>query len=256
MLLVLDVGNTNTVLGLYDEDAWQVDWRVETRKNTTADEYGILIRDLFRLTPLTYEFISDICISCVVPPLLAALEEMAQKYFKVTPLIVGPGVKTGMPILYDNPREVGADRIVNAVGASAKYPLPIIVVDFGTATTFDAISAKGEYMGGAIAPGINISTDALFEHAAKLPRVEMVRPKSVIGKTTVHSMQSGLLFGYVGLVNEIVRRMQDEMGRKATVVATGGLAQVIASESDAIGHVDANLTLDGLRLVYERNRPE
>ncbi|MBI3091606.1 MAG: type III pantothenate kinase [Candidatus Tectomicrobia bacterium] len=254
MLLVLDVGNSNTVIGVCDEGAWVVDWRIETRKHITEDEYGVLIRNLFRLTPLTFELVTGICISCVVPPLLFVLEAMSKKYFGVQPLIVGPGVKTGMPILYDNPREVGADRIANAIGALGKYEPPCIVVDFGTATTFDAISARGEYLGGAIAPGIMISTEALFEHASKLPRVELLRPRSVIGKNTVHSMQAGLIYGYVGLVNELVRRMQKELRADTTVIATGGLARIIAEESEVIQIVDPNLTIDGLRLIYERNR--
>jgi type III pantothenate kinase len=194
-----------------------------------------------------------IIISCVIPPLLSAFEELCQKYFHLTPLIVGPGVKTGIPIHYDNPREVGADRIVNAVSAYEHYRKSLIVVDFGTATTFDCISARGEYLGGAISPGIMISSEALFQRASKLPRVELVKPETVIGKNTVASMQSGIVYGYVGLIDGIVNRMKEEMGDNPFVVATGGLAQLIAAESETIDEVDEYLTLKGLRIIYSKN---
>lgn len=256
MLLVIDVGNTNTVLGVYSEENLLADWRLETRKHSTADEYGILIKDLFHLSPLAMEEVKGISISCVVPPLSPVLERMSQKYFGIKPLMIGPGIKTGMPILYDNPREVGADRIVNSVAAYEKYGGPVIVVDFGTATTFDAISKEGEYLGGVISPGIMISIEALFEQASKLPRIELVKPKTVIGKNTVSSMQSGLIYGYVGLVSEIVARAKKEMGGKPYVVATGGLAGIIAQETDSIDAEDPYLTLEGLRIIYIRNRGE
>ncbi|HLE05595.1 MAG TPA: type III pantothenate kinase, partial [Anaerolineales bacterium] len=197
--------------------------------------------------------ISSVIISSVVPPLQSSLEEMAHRYFGIAPLVVGPGIKTGMPILYDSPREVGADRIVNAVAAFEAYGGPAIVVDFGTATTFDAVSGKGEYLGGIIAPGIGIAAEALFERTAKLPRIDIAKPKSVVGKNTVSSMQAGLFFGYLGLVEGIVTRMREEMGGEPVVIATGGLAHLILSESQLIHHVDPLLTLTGLRIIYERN---
>ena len=253
-ILVIDVGNTNTVIGIYDGDDLKKDWRLGTVKARTTDEYGMIVRDLFNHGELRLEEIQGLIISCVVPPMMNMLEELSEKYFHVEPLIVGPGIKTGMPILFDNPREVGADRIVNAVAAYEKYHREIIVVDFGTATTLDYVTAKGEYAGGVIAPGLMISAEALFREASKLPRVELHKPKTVIGKNTIHSMQSGIVFGYAGLVDSLVRRMKAELKNDMKVIATGGLAKLIATETETIGEVDSNLTLEGLKIIYYRNR--
>jgi type III pantothenate kinase len=253
MLLVIDVGNTNTVLGVYEGDVLVHDWRIRTVIDHTVDEYGLLIYSLYKSSRISSKAIEDIIISCVVPPMLNILEPVCQKYFKITPLIVGPGVKTGMPIFYDNPREIGADRIVNAVAAYEKLKKDLIVVDFGTATTFDYISPKGEYMGGCITPGIVISSEALFQRAAKLPRVEFTKPKSIIAKDTISGMQAGIIFGYAGLVDGIVERMKAEAKSNPYVIATGGLAVVVASESRTIDEVDDMLTLEGLRIIFNRN---
>lgn len=254
MLLVIDVGNSNTVLGLYREEELVRSWRLTTDRVRTADEWAMVTHELFSLAGLGFKDVAAVIISCVVPPLLKNLEELCQLYFKLKPFLVGPGTKTGMPILYDNPREVGADRIVNAVAAYSKYRSCLIVVDFGTATTFDYISARGEYLGGAIAPGLVISAEALYTHASKLPRVEVAAPPQVIAKNTVNSMQSGLFFGYIGLVDGIVLRMKQEGRDNPRVVATGGLADLVAAESKTIDEVDTFLTLEGLRIIYARNR--
>jgi len=253
MLLVIDVGNTNTVLGLYQSEKLQRDWRLNTDENRTVDEYAMLIHELFGLSQLHFTDIDDVIISCVVPPMLNTLEGLCSGYFKQKPLVIGPGTRTGMPILYDNPREVGADRIVNAVAAYAMVKSSLIVVDFGTATTFDYVSDKGEYLGGAIAPGLSVSAEALFERASKLPRVELTCPPQVIAKNTVNSIQSGLFYGYVGLVDGIVDRMKEEGAGTPRVIATGGLASVLAGVSESIDQVEPNLTLEGLRIIHSRN---
>lgn len=254
MLLVIDVGNSNTVLGLYEGDVLKKDWRVGTDKYRTVDEYAMLINDLFRLAGFCFTDLTDVIVSSVVPPMLNTIEGLCQQYFQLKPLVVGPGMKTGMPIHYDNPKEVGADRIVNAVAAYEKAQCALIIVDFGTATTFDVISADGCYQGGAIAPGVRISADALFDRASKLPRVDFSRPAQVIAKNTINSMQSGIFFGYVGLVEGIVQRMKKELSDPPKVVATGGLAGPIAEATECIHQVEPYLTLEGLRLLYERNR--
>lgn len=253
MLLAIDVGNTNMMLGVYSEKELKMCWRISTNRGQTDDEYGVIIRNLFQQNGLLAECIKAIIISSVVPPLRYPLEKMCEKYFQISPLIVGPGIKTGLNILMDNPREVGADRVVNSVAAIELYGGPLIIVDFGTATTFCAISGKGDYLGGAIAPGIGISTEALFQKAAKLPRVELVNPQKVIGKDTISSMQSGIIYGFVGQVDGIVKRMIREFPQKPFVVATGGLAGLIAKESETIEEVNYFLTLEGLRIIYMKN---
>ncbi len=255
MLLVFDVGNTNMVLGVYKEKELISDWRISTDRNKTSDEYGMLIRDLFKYENLDIEEVKDVIISSVVPNVMHSLENFAKKYCNREALIVGPGIKTGINIKYDNPKQVGADRIVNAVAGYEKYGGALILVDFGTATTFCAISEKGEYLGGTISPGIKISSEALFQKASKLPRVELVNPGMAICKNTVAAMQSGIIYGYAGLVDNIVSMMKKEIGsKKVTVVATGGLASLIAPETKTIEYVDKFLTLDGLRIIYDRNR--
>jgi type III pantothenate kinase len=253
MLLVIDVGNTNTVLGVYDREVLVDHWRIRTERERTSDEWGIFFRDLFLFDHIDFRDVEGIIISSVVPPVLNMVEGMSEKYFHIKPLIVGPDIVTGISILYDNPAEVGADRIVNAVAAYERYKRSIIVVDFGTATTFDYVSPRGEYMGGAIAPGIGISSDALFLRTSKLPRVEIVKPKKVVGKNTIQSIQSGLFFGYVGLVDGIVNRMKKEVRSNPKVIATGGLAELISGESQTIEEVNQFLTLEGLRIIHGRN---
>lgn len=253
LIFVIDVGNTNMVLGVYENDKLKHYWRIETNRNRTEDEYGMVIKNLFVHEGLSFSSIHGMIISSVVPPIMLALERMCKRYFNIKPLIVGPGVKTGLDIKYENPREVGADRIVNAVAAIHEYGSPLIIVDFGTATTYCYINEHKQYMGGAIAPGIHISTEALYSKAAKLPRIEIVRPNSVIGKNTVSSMQSGIYYGYVGQVEEIVRRIKEKSKEKPMVIATGGLANLIAEDAKCIDIVDPLLTLKGLYLIYKRN---
>jgi type III pantothenate kinase len=255
MLLVIDVGNTNTSLGVFDGERLVSHWRLTTARERTVDEYGVHARNLFALAGLDFKAIHGIAVASVVPPLNFTLKRMAEDYFHLTPLFIDHSTDTGLEILYEPPADVGADRIVDAVAARAKYGAPCIVVDFGTATTFDAINAEGQYMGGVITPGITISSDALFARAARLPRVEIRRPASVIGSSTVGSIQSGLYYGYAALVDGILRRMTEELGggdTRVRVVSTGGLAPLIATASELIETVDDTLTLDGLRIVYER----
>jgi len=255
MLLVIDVGNTNTVLGVYEGQVLRAHWRLSTNRGQTADEYGILIRNLFTLDAIQPSQIDAVMVASVVPPLNSVLEEMADKYFHLKAVFLGPGTRTGMAIHYDNPQEVGADRIADAVAAFEKYGGPCVVVDFGTAITFDAISEKGEYLGGVIAPGIGISSEALFQQAARLPRVEIREPNRVIGTNTVGSMQSGMFYGAVGLVDGILDRLCAVLGEKTKVVATGGQAALVAAASKYKPPVDPSLTLDGMRIIYERNLP-
>src|SRR6267143_838444 len=254
MLLVIDAGNTNTSLGVFNATELVAHWRLTTARSRTVDEHGIHARNLFELAGLDFKTITAIAIASVVPPLNYTLKIMAETYFNLTPLFVDHTVNTGLKILYEPASDVGADRIVDAVAAIHKYGRPCIVVDFGTATTFDAINSAGEYVGGVITPGITISADALFERAAKLPRVEIKRPENVIGSATVEAMQSGLYNGYVGLVDGILRKMIDELSGTVHVIATGGLAALIATGSEFIEEVDETLTLEGLRLIYERTR--
>ncbi|MBI4830141.1 MAG: type III pantothenate kinase [Candidatus Lindowbacteria bacterium] len=254
MLFVIDVGNTQTVMGVYDNDNLRVSWRVSTDIRKSGDELWVIIRNLFREADLDTTVIDGICISSVVPPLQGALDEVCSRYLKCEPVLVEPGVKTGLSILYDNPREVGADRIVNSVAGISLYGGPLIIVDFGTATTFDAVSAKAQYLGGAIVPGIIISAEALFQRTAKLPRVELVAPKTVIGKDTVSSIRSGLIFGYAELVDGMVRRIKKEMEGDPKVIATGGCAGIIAEHSKEIQEVNPLLTLVGLRIIFEKNK--
>ncbi|MFZ3591047.1 type III pantothenate kinase [Bacillus sp. DJP31] len=254
MIFVLDVGNTNTVLGVFDKEKLKYHWRFETNRNKTEDEYGMLIKSLLLHEGITFSDITGIIISSVVPPIMFPLERMCQKYFHLNALIVGPGIKTGLNIKYENPREVGADRIVNAVAGIAQYGSPLIIVDFGTATTYCYINEEKQYMGGAIAPGINISTEALYSKAAKLPRIEIARPETIVGKNTVSAMQAGIVYGYVGQVEGIVTRMKQESGTNPKVIATGGLASLISNESTVIDIIDPFLTLKGLYMIYLRNQ--
>ncbi len=253
MLVVIDVGNTHTVLGLYRDDQLLDNWRISTSTERTRDEYIILLQEFLRSLEADRREVTGMMISCVVPPVLNELLELASKYFHFRPLVVGPGIKTGLPILLDNPREVGADRIVNAVAAYQKHKQAMVIIDFGTATTFDCVSVKGEYLGGVIAPGMHISMEALCQRASKLPRVELRRPREVVGKNTVHCMQSGIVYGYLSLVEGLVLRIKDELKLDLVVVATGGLAKIIERETGIIDDVDEFLTLKGLKYLYDLN---
>ncbi len=254
MIFVMDVGNTNIVLGLYEGKELVKHWRISTNRSSTVDEYGMMVYNLFQHASISMSEIEGTIISSVVPPLTPTLERACLKYFDKTPLVVGPGLKTGLNIKYENPREVGADRIVNAVAALELYGPPLIIVDFGTATTFCYLDENGHYLGGAIAPGIGISTEALYQRAAKLPRIELVKPKQPIGRNTVTSMQAGIIYGYAGQVDGIVTRIMEEFGTTPQVIATGGLAELISDESRTIQIVNPYLTLQGLQLLYERNQ--
>ena len=254
MLLTLDVGNTNVTLGVYEGETLRATWRFGTDVERLPDEYGVLILTLLQHEGLSPDDVTEAVMACVVPDLEPVFEQLCRRYFNVHPLHVGTGVRTGLRILYDTPRDVGADRVADAVAAIHTYGPPLIVVDLGTATVFDAVNADGDYLGGALAPGLGIAAEALFRRAAKLYRIELHRPRTSIGRNTIEAMQSGILFGYVGLIEGIVARMKEELGGQAKVIGTGGYAEIIARETNVIDVVDANLTLSGLRMIYELNR--
>ena len=258
MILLVDVGNTNIVLGVHKDNEYIASWRISTDPNKTSDEYGIQVMQLFSQNNLDAKEVKGIIISSVVPNIMHSLENMVRKSFDIEPIVVGPGIKTGINIKYDNPKEVGADRIVNAVAANELYNKDLIIIDFGTATTYCALTKEGNYLGGCISPGIKISSDALFERAAKLPRIELEVPKNIICKNTITSMQAGILYGYIGQVEYIVKKTKEEMKSlglgEPFVIATGGLANTIARQTDVIDEVKGDLTLEGLRIIYEKNR--
>lgn len=254
MLLAIDIGNTNVVLGVFEGERLRESWRIGTKASITADEYAVIMKDLFSFSGAEFRQIDGVIISTVVPPLLSIMTEMSRKYFKIEPMVVTSELKTGITLSYENPREIGADRIVNAAAAYKLYGGPLIIIDFGTATTFCAVTKKGEYLGGAITPGVKISAEALYQRAAKLPRFELTRPRTIIGRDTVSAMQAGILFGYAGLVDGIVERMKNELSPDARVIATGGLAELVAPETKSAIEVRPNLTLEGLRLIYDANR--
>ncbi|WP_088105915.1 type III pantothenate kinase [Halalkalibacter urbisdiaboli] len=253
MILVVDVGNTNIVFGVYEGKELLHHWRIATSRQKTEDEYAMTLKAFFDHEGLTLNMIEGIIISSVVPPIMFSLEQMCKKYFHIQPMIIGPGIKTGLNIKYENPREVGADRIVNAVAAIQLYGSPLIIVDFGTATTYCYVNEEQQYLGGAIAPGISISTEALYTRASKLPRIEIAKPSQIVGKNTVHAMQAGIFYGYVGQVDGIVNRLKEQAKTNPTVIATGGLATLIAEETTSIDVVDRFLTLKGLQMIYEKN---
>jgi type III pantothenate kinase len=254
MLLAIDIGNTNVVLGVFEGERLRASWRIGTKASITADEYAVIMKDLFAFSGIDFGQIDGIIISTVVPPLLSIMTEMSRKYFKIEPMVVTSELKTGITLNYENPREIGADRIVNAAAAFRLYGGPLIIIDFGTATTFCAVTAIGEYLGGAITPGVKISAEALYQRAAKLPRVELTRPQTIIGRDTVSAMQAGILYGYAGLVDGIVERMKKELSPDARVIATGGLAELVAPEARSTVEVRPNLTLKGLRFIFDANR--
>lgn len=254
MLLAVDIGNTNTALGIFLEKKLVEDWKIRTEREKTSDEYALTLLSLLNSSGIETQEIKSVIISSVVPPLAPVFQNLCEKLFQLRPLVVGPGLKTGMSILYENPLEVGADRVVVAVAAFEKHGGPCVVVDFGTATTFDAISSQGEYLGGAIAPGIQISAEALFLKTAKLPQIEIKKPKKAIGRSTVASMQSGLFFGYIGLISNIIEKIKRELGGKVKVISTGGFAAQISHEIKSIDSHEPHLTLEGLRIIYERNQ--
>jgi len=255
MLLAVDIGNTNITLGLFEGPLLQATWRLATDVERTPDEYGVMLLSMLHQAGVDTSAVEAAVMCSSVPPLVAAVQELSERYFGVKPLVVDVGVRTGIRILYENPREVGPDRVVDAVAAYRLYGGPVIVVDFGTATVFDAVSAEGDYLGGAIAPGVGIAAEALFQRAARLPRIELVPPPRAIGRTTVQSMQSGIIFGYVGLIEGIVARFRSELGQSARVIATGGLAPIVAPHSPCVDRVDLDLTLHGLRMIYDANTP-
>ncbi|NLW46724.1 MAG: type III pantothenate kinase [Firmicutes bacterium] len=254
MLLVFDIGNTQTVVGVFFEEQLVASWKLATDRQRTVDEYGVLLKNLFRDSGLETTQINAVVLSSVVPPVTGVFERMVIKYFSTHPLVVGPGVKTGLAFKYENPREIGADRVVNAVAAIKLYGSPLIVVDFGTATTFCAIAPNREYQGGAVAPGLGISSEALFQRTAKLPRIEIEKPKTIIGKNTTNAMQAGIFYGYLGLVEGIITRMQAEMNCDPLIIATGDFASLISDNTKMINRVEPNLTLQGLRYIYELNK--
>lgn len=255
MLLAIDVGNSNVVLGVFDGETLRASWRIHTRTAATADEYGVLIAGMFAGAGLDPALIDGVALASVVPPLTPAFAELAAAMFRCPPLVIDAGVKTGVKVRYDSPRDVGADRVCNAAAAGRYYGAPACIIDFGTGTTFDAVNAAGEYVGGAIAPGLEIGLQALAGRTARLPRVELRPPPAAIGRNTVHAMQSGLVFGYVALVEGMVARFRSELGPGLQVIGTGGLAEVIAAETDVVEHVDPWITLKGLQLVYRLNQP-
>lgn len=254
--MAIDVGNTNIVLGVFEKEGLIESWRISTKTQTTPDEYAMILKDLFGFVGISFQQIDGVIISTVVPPLLPIMVEMSKRYFNLMPITVTNKLKTGIRLRYENPKEIGADRIVNAAAAFRIYGGPVIIVDFGTATTFCAVTREGEYLGGAIAPGIKISAEALFQRAAKLPRVELAKPGPVIGKDTVSAMQAGIIYGYAGLVDGLVGRIKKELSAESKVIATGGLAELVAAETKSIDEVRPALTLEGLRILYELNRED